>query len=597
MGWANTMIEESILQAKTLPEMFLARLRATPERLSHAQKRDGVWVETTYGELGKQVEHATLGFHALGLKSGDNVAIWGDTMAEWTVLDLGALTCGANVAGVYQTSTQEQVKFILTDASTKILCVDTKERLDKALQLRGDLPQVEKVISWADCEHPQDDWVMTMDQLLDKGKEIAANEADLYEKLATSHDADALAILIYTSGTTGTPKGVMLSHTNCLVQARGAVDNEFLREGDSMISFLPMSHVAEHAAQFMARVYAGLSTSFVPDMNQVGDALKERKPTLLVAVPRLYEKMRQKIMTTVESGSPTKQKLFGWALEIGDRVAKHKARKEAVPMALKVQHRLADKLVLSKVREAFGGRVRVMLSSAAPIDVETIEFFTALGVIFLEAYGLSECGGASHANTPTHNKIGTVGRAMGDCECRLAEDGEVLIRGSGVFMGYLNRPDATKECLDDDGWLHTGDIGEIDEEGFLKITDRKKNLIITAGGKNVAPAHAEMLVKREPVISQVVVVGDRKPYLTALVTLSQEVLDAEKLTKEQVHDRVQSAVDKANEELARYEQIKKYRILDSEFSIESGEMTPTMKIKRNVVMQNNEEVIAALYAE
>jgi long-chain acyl-CoA synthetase len=591
------MIEDAVRNAKTIPEMFLERVKATPNQTSHQYEKDGSWRSVTYREFGEQVRHAALGFHALGVRRGENVAIWGETTPEWTVLDVGALSAGASVAGVYQTSAPEQVTYILNDAKSKILCVDTPERLEEAIRLRPELPLVEKVVAWNAGKVTASEWVMPIEDLLASGAAEEAAKPGQYEELVRGQDPDAVAVLIYTSGTTGMPKGVMLSHENCLVQCRAAVDNDFLKAGDKLVSFLPMSHVAEHAAQFMGRVYTGLETTFCPNINDVARVMKEKPPTLLVAVPRLYEKMRQKIMTNIEQAPPKKQRLARWALDVGDKVAKHKAKKESVPFVLGLQHRIADKLVLSKVRAAFGGQVRIMVSAAAPIDVDTIDFFMALGVTFLEAYGLSECGGASHANRPDDYQVGTVGLPIKSFECKIAEDGEILLRGPGIFKGYLNKPDATAECLDDEGWLHTGDIGNIDERGFLRITDRKKNLLITAGGKNVAPAGIEMLIKRESVISQVVVLGDRKPYLSALLTLSKDVVDGERLTQDQVEERVKNAIDNANMQLARYEQIKKYRVLDEEFSVESGEMTPTMKIKRNVVMKKNEPVISALYGE
>ncbi|MCC6142572.1 MAG: long-chain fatty acid--CoA ligase [Candidatus Hydrogenedentes bacterium] len=591
------MIDEAVRNAKTIPEMFLERVRATPDAKSHEFERDGKWVSVSYREFGEQVKHATLGFAELGIKRGDNVAIWGDTTAEWTILDVGALSAGASVAGVYQSSTAEQVSYILNDARSNILCVDTPDRFAMALELKEQLPLVTKVVYWNAGSPAPSDWVMSIDDLLEQGKKAATARPGRYEELVQGQDPDAAAVLIYTSGTTGMPKGVILSHENCLVQCRAAVDNDFLKPGDRLVSFLPMSHVAEHAAQFMGRVYTGLQTTFCPNMQDVARVMKEKPPTLLVAVPRLYEKIRQKILSNIETAPPKKQRLARWALDIGDKVAKHKAKKESVPFVLGLQHKIADKIVLSKIREAFGGQVRIMLSAAAPIDVETIEFFQSLGVTFLEAYGLSECGGASHANRPNDYKNGTVGLPIRSFECKIAEDGEILLHGPGIFKGYLNKPEATAECLDADGWLHTGDIGVIDEDGFLRITDRKKNLLITAGGKNVAPAGIEMLIKREPVISQVVVLGDRKPYLSALLTLSREVIDSEKLSRDQVEERVKNAIDNANLQLARYEQIKKYKVLDEEFSVESGEMTPTMKIKRNVVMKKNEPVISALYGE
>ncbi len=593
----GVMIEPEILQSKTIPEMVRHRVRLTPDALSHETQVDGAWQGTTYGEFGQQIEHAALGFYALGLRHKDNIAIWGDTMPEWTVLDLGAMAVGANVSGVYQTTTPDNVVFILNDAKTKYLCVDCEERLQQALELLDQVPTVEKIVTWQPGPKPTDDRVLTMSELDAMGAQQKAQQPELYDQLIDGIDPDDLAMLIYTSGTTGKPKGVMLSHLNCLTQSQGVHDNDFMHPGDRLVSFLPMSHVAEHAAQFLGRVFGGLETVFCPDMQKIGEVIREKPPSLLLAVPRVYEKIHQRVVSQVESAPPNKQKLFRWAIDQGRAVADLKREGKPVPMGLSIKHAIADRLVLSKVRQAFGGEIRIMVSSAAPIDPEIIHFFSALGVIFLEAYGLSECGGACTANKPDANKIGTVGRAMKGFEVKTAEDGEVLVRGNGVFMGYLNRPDATAETKDDEGWLHTGDIGVIDEDGFLKITDRKKNLLITAGGKNVAPAHIETLIKRENIISQVVVIGDRKPYLTALITLNSEVVNDEGIDAETIEARVAKAVAEANEQLPRYEQVKKFQVLDDEFSVESGEMTPTMKVKRNVVMDRHKDAIAGMYTD
>jgi len=589
------MIEEAVTNSETIPEMFLQRVYSTPDAVAYEHKVNGQWQSVTYNDYGELVEKAALGFRKLGLEKGECVAILGDTEPEWTILDLGAMAAGGHVAGIYQTSTPEQGVYILNDSSSKFLCVDKPERLNNYLELRDQFPGVRKIVLWSGEKPEGVEGLITYEELLALGEEGAKETANAYEEMVAEVTADMYATLVYTSGTTGLPKGVILTHRNCMTNCKKLFEIGLIESTDSMIAFLPMSHVAEHTSQFLGRLLGGMRAYFCPDMTKVGEVVKEKQPTILIAVPRVYEKVYQRITAAVSEAPPRKQQMFHWAISQGHQVAKLKEEGKSIPAALLIKHKLADKLVLSKVRQQLGGKMRLMGCAAAPIDVEVIDFFMAIGIIFLEAYGLSECGGASHCNRPDAYRVGTVGRPVDGTECVLAEDGEVLIRSEAVFKGYLNKPEETAEMLDDEGWLHTGDIGEIDAEGFLKITDRKKNLIITAGGKNVAPAGIELLLKRESIISQAVVLGDRKPYLIALLTLNPD--NIANLSEDQVRERVEKVIDEANTKLARYEQVKKYRILDREFSVESGEMTPTMKIKRNVVSKNWNDLVEEIYSE
>lgn len=581
-------------EAATIPELFHLRVQHTPEAVAYEYKKDGTWVAVTYAEYGRLVREAAAGFYALGVRRGDAVAIWGETTPEWTILDLGAMTAGAHVAGIYQTSTIEQATHILNNAQATWLCVDTPERLEKGLEIAPNTPTLRGILYWGEGDPAHDD-VITYASLFDRGREVLAQQPDLYERMVAAVSPEDMAVLIYTSGTTGLPKGVMLTHENCMTNAKRLFESEIVEEGDSMIAFLPMSHVAEHTSQFLGRILGGLTAYFCPDYSKLGEVLTEKKPTILIGVPRVFEKIYHRVMTGVRAAPKAKQRLFFWALDIGHQVAKCKEFQRPIPTTLAVKHALADRLVLSKIREALGGRLRIIGCAAAPIDVKIIDFFMASGILFLEAYGLSECGGASHCNRPSAYRVGTVGKPVPGCECKIAEDGEILLRSPAVFRGYLGMPEETREVLDEDGWLHTGDIGEVDADGFLRITDRKKNLIITAGGKNVAPAPIETLIKRDPIVNQVVVLGDRKPYLVALVTVSHDYVQSQGLTQEEVRARVAHAVAEANKHLARFEQVKRFAVLEREFSVDSGEMTPTLKIKRNVVAKHYADIIESLY--
>lgn len=588
------MNTKHLRESETILELFYGRVQQTPDEVAFEYELNGGWREVTYREYGEWVSRASMGFHQMGVRAGDCVAIWGDTLPEWTVLSLGAATAGAHTAGIYQTSTPDQAAYILQDSKARILCVDTPARLEQAMSIKDQTPTVERYILWSGAKPDGiDAEVITLDELLAQGDALHSQSPDHIDTLRKAVTTEHYAILIYTSGTTGPPKGVVLTHGNCVSNAIRLFDIGLLEPGDSTIAFLPMSHVAEYTL-FLGRLYGNIRAFYCPDFQRIGEVVRTKSPTLLIAVPRVHEKVYQKIMGAVESYPPRKQRIFHWALGQGKRVAQYKWEGKAIPPSLMVTHRIADSLVLSKIRQQLGGNVRMMGSAAAPIDVEIIEFFWGIGITFLEAYGLSESCGASHTNRPDAFRIGSVGQVVDGYECIIAEDGEVLLRGPAIFKGYLNRPEDTAEALDDEGWLHTGDIGEIDADGYLKITDRKKNLIITAGGKNVAPSNIETLIKREPIVSQVVVIGDRKPYLVALVTLTE---DGQKLPREDAVARLDKAIQAANDKLAKYESVKKFKILEAEFSVESGEMTPTMKIKRNVVMKNHAEVIDKMYSD
>lgn len=590
------MIEPAIFDSQTIPEMFVQRCYAIPDAIAYEHEVEGVWQKCTWNEYGLQVEETALGLAGLGLGRGECIAIFGDTMPEWTILSLGAQSVGAHVAGIYQTSTPEQAIYILQDAKARVLCVDRMERLVPILAMRDQIPLVRRFVVWQQQQVPEHADIMHLDELRGAGRQFAKDNPGAFEARLAELRPEDYAVLVYTSGTTGKPKGVILTHDNCMTNAKRIFDKDLYEEGDSLIAFLPMSHVAEYMA-FLGRILGGLTSYFCPVFTDLPRVLKEKGPTLLVAVPRVYEKIQQKIISVVESKPPRQRQLFYWALGVGDTVARLREQKRMVPPHTLLLHQFADRVILKKVREQLGGKLRGMFTAAAPIDVEVIRFFWAIGIPLLEAYGLSESAGASHTNLPEDYRIGSVGKPIAGLECKIAEDGEILMRGPSIFKGYLNKPEETREMLDEEGWLHTGDIGKIDADGYLYITDRKKNLIITAGGKNVAPAASELLIKREPLVSQVVVLGDRKPYLVALVTLAPDVVAQEKLDAEQVHARIAKAIENANTQLARYEQIRKFRIVDREFSIESGEMTPTMKLKRNVIAQHHAHLVEEMYSE
>jgi long-chain acyl-CoA synthetase len=604
------MVTEHTSASKTVCELFARRIETSRDEIAFEQEVDGQWLSKTWTEYGELVEAFALGLQALGIEQGSRAAIWGDTMYQWTVADLGVMANGGCSAGIYQTCTPEQAAYIISDTAARVVIADTADRIAQAKSIREETPSVQAYILWNGDTDGEDN-TYTYDQILEMGRAYGKEHAGAYQKLIDAVTPDTTAVLVYTSGTTGPPKGAMLSHRNCIFCSIGVYDRFGERTNQSSICFLPLSHVAEHVVGFIGRIWGGTKAIFLPEMLRFAEVAQAKGPTQIGGVPRVYEKAHAAILAKVESAPPGKQKLFHWAIATGKEAAKYRMAEEPIPLITSIKFAIADALVLSKVRAALGGKAEFIICGAAPISSSIVKFFNALNIPFYEVYGMTESSGISHMNTNNgHYKLNTVGTVVKGFECVIADDGEILVRGDGVFQGYLNRPEATAETIDEDGWLHTGDIGEVDVEGCLRITDRKKNLLITAGGKNVAPANIELLVVREPLISQVVVIGDRRRFLTALITLSTEGLEAlsqdEEFAGQDIADirssdyvkqRVEESVNQANSELARYENIRKYEVLPAEFTIESGELTPTMKVKRSVVLENYASIIDDFYKE
>jgi long-chain acyl-CoA synthetase len=603
------MLSQDILNAQTVVQLFQIRSKESANDVAYEYESDGQWHAVTWSSYADSVRSFALGLRSLGFGFGERLSIWGETTPEWTIADLGVMALGGCSAGIYQTNTPEQAAYIINDSDSKVVVVDSEERLKQALSIHGDTPNVRAYITWeAAGDHSND--IYSFDDVVSIGQKYDLEHPNEYDEIVENIKPDTTAVLVYTSGTTGPPKGAMLSHKNCLFCSHGMHERLDIVPPQSAMSFLPLSHVAEHVVGFVNRIFVGTKAYFLTDLNRLTEVAQAKQPSVMGAVPRLYEKIYAGVMEKVSTAPPNKQKLFHWAVSKGHDAAQYRMADKPIPLAVNLKFKIADKLVLSKIRGVLGGKIKVMVCGAAPLAPEIIEFFNALNLPFIEVYGMTESSGISHMNGIGKYKAGSVGTVMDGYECRLAEDGEILVRGDGVFQGYLNRPEATAEALDDEGWLHTGDIGEEDQNGFLKITDRKKNLIITAGGKNVAPANIELLINREPIISQVVVIGDQRRFLSALITVSDE--EIEKLKQHEVHsgktsdeirnsdvilDRVHEAVTSANSELARYENIRKYEIMEREFSVDDGEMTPTLKLKRKIILEKHATLIEEFYLD
>ncbi len=566
---------------------------------------DGKWTRTSYPQLGADVRAIAKGLIAVGVKPGDRVAILSNTRAEWTLADFGAMCAGAVVVPVYQTNSAEECEYVLHHSGAMALFCEDDGQLAKLAEIREVVPDLKHVFRF---EGEGDD-AMTLDDLRLAGAEVS--DADLDARVGAI-GLDEVATIVYTSGTTGPPKGCMLTHGNLRADIEGVKPRVGFAAGDDVVYvFLPLAHVLTRIVQLVA-VDAGAEMAYWRrDPKKIVDDVQLIKPTHLPSVPRIFEKIHAAATAKAEAAGGAKAKIFHWAVGVGREVVKREDRGGHPGLVLKVQHRLADKLVLHKIRDLFGGRMKLALSGAAPIDTEILEFFHAAGIWVLEGYGMTETCAVETLNTIDEHRFGTVGKPLpGVCEVKIADDGEVLMRGGNIFKGYYNNPAATADTLTADGWLHSGDLGELDEDGYLSITGRKKDLIITSSGKNISPSNIENALKMCRWVSQAVVFGDRRPYLTALLTIDPDEAaalagkvgasskDPADLAKDpKVRDELQGAVDDANRKFARIEQVKRFTVLERDLSQEHEELTPTLKVKRNVVYESYKAEFVALYAK
>ncbi len=537
--------------------------------------QDGAaWREVSWEEAGQAVDELAHGLLALGLRKGDTFGILGSTSLEWALFDFALGRIGAVGAAVYANSSPKDAEHILRHSDAiGVLCEDDEQRK----KITG--VELEHVLTFAD-----------LDGLRERGRAHAQAHPDAVEEAAAAIDEDDLFTFIYTSGTTGPPKGCMISHRNYYEMAdKTRQMDDFAVSSDVMLLYLPLAHNFGRLMHLQAP-HVGYTLAFCPDPYAVAEALPQVRPTVFPSVPRVYEKVHAAVATAFEEETGVKRRLIDWALQVGRRVSQLRQAARPVPRSLEVQHKVADRLVYSKVKQRLGGRLRAGLSGGAPLAREIIEFFHALDILILEGYGLTECTTAATVNRPDRFRFGTVGTAMPGVELRIAEDGEVLLRTETIFGGYYKDAQATREILPGDGWLRTGDLGSIDADGFLTITERKKDILVTAGGKNVAPQNLENALKTSALVSQALVVGDRRPYVAALITLAEDVpLDG-------AEARMQEVVDEVNRERSRYEQIKRFVILPRDFSPDEDEVTPTLKLKRGVCEEHFAAEIERLYA-
>jgi long-chain acyl-CoA synthetase len=592
----------------TLTELFFTSVEqyAAARPAALRAKIGGTWRTITHKELGRRVVALTAGLRELGIKPGDRFSILAETRPEWAIADYACLCAQAADVPIYPTLTAKQTEYILKDSGAVGVFCSTAEQVAKLFEIKDHLPDLRHIVTFEPGGKRAG--VLTLDELEARGQAAATQHPRVREE-ALAISPDAIATLIYTSGTTGDPKGVILTHNNIWSNVQAALQVMPLKDEDECLAMLPLSHVYERMVDYTL-MRAGVIINYAESFDKVGPNLQEVRPTIVLSVPRLYEKVYARVLENALSGSALKRKIFFWAKQVGDDWATLQLAQQPIPAGLALKRRIADRLVFSKLRARTGGRIRFFISGSAPLSPEIAKFFFSAGLPVLEGYGLTETSPVLTLNPLTKPRIGSVGPAVPGVQLRIAPDGEVLAKGPNIMQGYYNKPEATAEAIDPEGWFHTGDIGEMDADGYLKITDRKKDLIKTAGGKYIAPQPIENQVKLNKFVANAVLLGDKRKFSILLVVPNYEVLEAwaksegcsfasrrELIALPAVRTKVQTEALATLTDLARFEMPKKVVLLEQDFTIESGELTPTLKVKRRVVEKNYQSVIDQAYSE
>jgi long-chain acyl-CoA synthetase len=589
---------------QTIPQLFFGAIdRYGTKRAAMHYKAEGAWQDITHQQLARRVHHVGLGLRELGIQPGDHIAILSTNRPEWAIADLGCLTIGCADVPVYPSLLPHQVQYILADSGASAIFVEDRAQMEKVIAIRDQVPKLRHVIAF---ETEEDFPARTMREVEQLG-ESAERKYPSYRDEALAIPPDALATLVYTSGTTGDPKGVMLSHHNLVSNALAALKVLAVGPHDVCLSVLTLSHAFERNPGFYVMMHAGTTIAYAENLDAIARTLVEIKPTVMIAVPRLYEKMYARVLERALSGGAIKKRIFYWGRRRAARWADRKLAGERISPGLALQYRLADRLIFSKLRTRTGGRVRFFVSGAAPLLPEIAKIFYAAGLPVLEGYGLTETSPVISVNPIEGPRIGTVGVPLPGIECRIAADGEILVRGGSVMQGYYGKPEKTKEVLDADGWFHTGDIGVL-EDGYLRITDRKKDIIVTAGGKNIAPQPIENRVKASPFVANAVMLGDKRKFPIILVVPEHEALRtwakernlawddlASLLNLPDVVAKIEREVMVNLRDLASYQMPKKILLVEEDFTIENGALTPSLKVKRHVIEERYQDRIDASY--
>jgi long-chain acyl-CoA synthetase len=592
---------------KSVVEMFHHRIRSTPDTEAIHFRKDGVWTVINWKEVGTRARHMACGLRSLGIGAEQRVAILSGTRMEWILADMGILCAGGATTTIYPSNTAEECAYILEDSGSRFAFVENQKQADKLSSVRASLPELQRVFI-VEGKESADGWILPIAALEKLGREWDAKNPGQYDAVADAVGKDHLATLIYTSGTTGKPKGVMLTHDNWVYEGE-AIDNlGIITPADKQFLFLPLAHSFAKVLE-IAFIRIGVPTAVDGDIDSLVDNLGVVKPTFMGAVPRIFEKVYNKVLSGARESGGVKLKIFTWAMGVGKEVSALRQKKQEPSGLLSLKLSLADKLVFSKLKARFGGRIRFFISGGAPLSREIGEFFHAADLLVLEGYGLTESSAGTFMNRLDDYKFGTVGPAVPHTQVKFADDGEILLKGRGVMRGYYNLPADTAEALDADGWLHTGDIGELRDGTFLAITDRKKDLIKTSGGKYVAPQSIENKLKaRSPLVSQVLVHGDNRNFCTVLIAVAEDTTKswlaqqgitvgsyAELTTHPKVIEEIDRVVKELNRDLASYESLKKFALLPKDLSLEDGDLTPKMSVKRKVVEKKYRDLLDRFY--
>ena len=601
-----------VLEGETISAMFWNAVRQRTGQVWMRQKEFGIWRSWTWDDTAVAVREIAAGLLGLGFAKGECASILASTLVEWVLADLAVLSCGGVSNGIYPTDAASQVHYLCDDSRTTLLFVEDDEQLDKALEVRDQLPRLRKIIVFDmdGLRELDDPGVISLDALRSMGRDYLALHPAVVEERAAACRPQDLAILVYTSGTTGKPKGAMHSHAGLVYAARGLNTLVAQDETDERMCFLPLCHIAERMGGEYFGLYAGCILNFVENPETVPENVREIAPTVFTAVPRVWEKFYSGVMISLKEASRLQQAAYAWSIGVGTDIADKVLAGQPVNGWLRLKFRAAQVLALNNVRKLIGiHRARFCVTGAAPISPDLVRWYLALGVPMLEVWGMTETCGASTGMPAARIKPGSIGPAASFNEVRLDPvTGEILVRGPNVFMGYLNQPEKTAETIDADGWLHTGDVGTVDADGYFRITDRMKDIIITAGGKNITPSELENELKFSPYVTDAVVIGDKRPYLTVIIMIDQENVEkfaqdndvpfsnyASLTRSDEVQSLIQAEIDRVNARFARVEQIKKFWLLQTQLSAEDEELTPTMKLKRKLVQTKYAEQIQAMY--
>lgn len=597
-------------ELNTVPKLFHAQVERYQNRVAMREKILGLWQEITWRQYQERVHVAAMALLELGVEKGQCISIISENKPEWLYCDIATLCVGGITVGIYTTNASEEVAYVLNDTGSRLLFVEDEEQLDKVLLARNELPHLQKIVVF-DMEglrNFKDPMVMSFDLFMDQGSKALEKNPQAIDRLWPLVEPQDAALIVYTSGTTGRPKGAMISHGNVIWSSRAVLEASPAREGDEILSFLPLCHVAErNLTTFCAMVY-GWVVNFAENLETVPENIKEISPDTFFAVPRFWEKFYSSIILRMQESTWVERKVFDWAIKIGESVRMYRFNKQAVPLHLQLGYQLAHFMVFRNLRNLLGlGKTRFATTGAAPIAPDILKFFHAVGIPIREAYGQTESSGVAAMHQGEDIKLGTVGKPLPGVEVKLAADNEILLKGEFVFQGYHGRPELTAEYVKN-GWLYTGDVGEIDKDGFLKITDRKKDIIITSGGKNITPSYIENKLKFSPYINDAVVIGDGRKFLSSLIMIDKENVTQfaqdnripfttyKSLCHNQaITELIQQELDKINKTLAQVEKLKKFRLIDVELTSEDPELTATMKLKRKYVSENFSDLITEMY--